>query len=126
MSYEPTTWQAGDTITSSKLNKMEQGIAAGGQITVVHFTQDGNLLITDKTWQEIYNALEYGPVYTIVTGELANMFTQQSNSILLGQLRTVYQSGNSYFAIGDMGGNTITLSTFSSDAYLVYTIIQAT
>ena len=26
MSYEPTNWKAGDTVTSTKLNKMEQGI----------------------------------------------------------------------------------------------------
>lgn len=26
MSYDPTTWNAGDVITAEKLNKMEQGI----------------------------------------------------------------------------------------------------
>ena len=30
MSYTPTTWTTGDTITATKLNKMEQGIASGG------------------------------------------------------------------------------------------------
>jgi len=30
MSYEPTNWKSGDTITSAKLNKIEQGIASGG------------------------------------------------------------------------------------------------
>ena len=30
MSYTPTNWKAGDTVTSTKLNKMEQGIAASG------------------------------------------------------------------------------------------------
>lgn len=29
MSYEPTEWKTGDIVTSAKLNKMEQGIAAG-------------------------------------------------------------------------------------------------
>ena len=28
MSYTPTTWAAGDTVTSAKLNKIEQGIVA--------------------------------------------------------------------------------------------------
>lgn len=32
MSYEPTVWQAGDTVTSAKLNKIEQGIAGGGNM----------------------------------------------------------------------------------------------
>ena len=53
MSYEPTNWQAGDTVTSAKLNKMEQGIAAGGRILIVH--QDNNGVL-DKTWQEIHDA----------------------------------------------------------------------
>ena len=34
MSYTPTTWQSGDVITSTKLNKLEQGVA-------------GNILIVD-------------------------------------------------------------------------------
>lgn len=38
MSYTPTNWKAGDIVTSAKLNKMEQGIAAGGGIRIVHLT----------------------------------------------------------------------------------------
>lgn len=34
MSYEPTNWKAGDTITSAKLNKIEQGI--GGAVSFIH------------------------------------------------------------------------------------------
>ena len=30
MSYTPTNWQCGDTVTADKLNKMEQGIANAG------------------------------------------------------------------------------------------------
>ncbi len=30
MAYEPTQWRSGDTITSERLNKMEQGIASSG------------------------------------------------------------------------------------------------
>lgn len=29
MSYEPTNWEDGDTITTARLNKIEQGIAEG-------------------------------------------------------------------------------------------------
>ena len=29
MSYTPTTWTTGDTITASAMNKIEQGIANG-------------------------------------------------------------------------------------------------
>lgn len=36
MSYTPTNWQTGDTITAEKLNKMEQGIAGAGGCLVVN------------------------------------------------------------------------------------------
>lgn len=53
MSYEPTTWKDGDLVTSAKLNKIEQGIAAGGGILIVHMDENDTL---DKTWQEIHDA----------------------------------------------------------------------
>ena len=54
MSYEPTIWKDGDLVTSAKLNKMEQGIAAGGGILIVH--EDEVTSTLNKTWQEIYDA----------------------------------------------------------------------
>lgn len=62
MSYTPTQWSAGDTVTSAKLNKMEQGIAnaGGANILVAHviFKENGEELIPtlDKTAREILNA----------------------------------------------------------------------
>ena len=53
MSYTPTNWKDGDLVTSAKLNKIEQGIAAGGGILIVHEDENGTL---DKTWQEIHDA----------------------------------------------------------------------
>ena len=52
MSYTPTTWTTGDTITATKLNKMENGIASaggGGASGLVTETNDE----LDKTWNEI-------------------------------------------------------------------------
>lgn len=54
MSYEPTNWRDGDVVTSAKLNKIEQGIAAGGGVLIVHINEQG---VLDKTWQEIYDAV---------------------------------------------------------------------
>ena len=54
MSYEPTNWTAGDTITSAKLNKLEQGVANGGGILIAHLDTGTSTL--DKTWQEIHDA----------------------------------------------------------------------
>ena len=57
MSYEPTQWKDGDLVTSAKLNKIEQGIAAGGGILIVHQIDNGEDAPTlDKTWQEIHDA----------------------------------------------------------------------
>ena len=45
MSYDPTTWATGDTITAAKLNKVEQGIVAasssgGGNPTALVHSSD--------------------------------------------------------------------------------------
>lgn len=43
MSYTPTTWVTGDTITATKLNKLEQGIAnaSGCECAVVELSATG-------------------------------------------------------------------------------------
>ena len=56
MAYTPTNWKAGDTVTSAKLNKMEQGIANGSGTLIVHMINGENASTLDKTWQEIYDA----------------------------------------------------------------------
>ena len=60
MSYTPTNWKADDTVTSAKLNKIEQGIASAmnsGNILIVNVRSDyeGNAIL-DKTWEEIRDA----------------------------------------------------------------------
>lgn len=66
MSYEPTNWKSGDTVTSAKLNKMEQGIAnagGGGGVLIVTADNDG---VLDHTWNEIasnWAVLHYGTQY---------------------------------------------------------------
>lgn len=58
MSYTPTNWNTGDTITAAAMNKIENGIAnAGGGDFFVVTESDGTL---DKTWTEIYTALSNG------------------------------------------------------------------
>lgn len=66
MSYTPTEWNTGDTITASALNKIENGIAnAGGGGALIVTTSDiGGETVMDKTVQEIHDALMSGtPVY---------------------------------------------------------------
>ena len=55
MAYVKQTWQTGDTVTSAKLNHMEDGIAAAdGAALVVGSTTEGDTVTLDKTWQEIF------------------------------------------------------------------------
>lgn len=45
MSYTPTTWTTGDTITATALNKIEQGIAGaggGGWDAIIHLEHSNN------------------------------------------------------------------------------------
>ena len=64
MAYTKNNWKSGDVVTSSKLNHMEDGIAdAGGTLVIGGFSSnDIDVLIgtSNKTWQEIDNALAAG------------------------------------------------------------------
>lgn len=60
MSYTPTTWVTGDTITTTKLNKIEQGIAgAGGGVSGLCTDTNGTL---DKSYNEIVAIIEQGTI----------------------------------------------------------------
>lgn len=97
MSYEPTNWKSGDTVTSAKLNKMEQGIANGGAL-VVHITVDeqGNNTI-DHTWQEINDA---APL----------VFAQNNNGVFDG-----------IAAVADLGGTYAVMFLSDFESQTVYT-----
>lgn len=47
MAYEPTNWQAGDTITSARLNKLEQGVKESSESGGV-FVMDV-VIVSDST-----------------------------------------------------------------------------
>lgn len=67
MSYTPTTWNTGDTITATALNKIEQGIAGGGGLYVINAsisTQQGYGVL-DKTASEILAAINRGALPVI-------------------------------------------------------------
>ncbi len=70
--YTPTVWAAGDTVTAAKLNKMEQGIADGyssGGGLILHVNQSGDTYTLDKTWQEIWDAMESGQSVLVVKSD---------------------------------------------------------
>lgn len=71
MSYTPTTWAAGDVVTSAKLNKLEQGVAAAdgifyidAQITGGSSPADMTLTSTTIT-SDYYAALDAGKLLVL-------------------------------------------------------------
>ena len=72
--YEPHTWVAGETVTASKLNNMEQGIAnsggGGGVAVYAEYDSENDVTnITSHTWQEIYDAVEAGNFVFLILHE---------------------------------------------------------
>lgn len=82
MSYEPTVWQCGDTITAEKLNKLEQGVAnsGGGSLLVVTCNIEdwldcgepdsvGIIATFSHSWQEMHDSIENNIPVVIVMHE---------------------------------------------------------
>lgn len=119
MSYEPTVWATGDVITSTKLNKLENGLAeasgggGGGGTGVLVVNVDENSAL-DKTWQEIHDA-----PFAVLT------YTNGSNIYVRDFLINTHGHGSNYYAnFAEISENgTITVSLFaasSADGYPVY------
>ena len=67
MSYEKTNWQVGDTITATKLNKIEDQVAANEEAIsassrggIEFITIDGRTDTCDKTYDEIVALFQAG------------------------------------------------------------------
>lgn len=116
MSYSPTTWANGDTITAEKLNKMEQGIAGGGVFWVAD-----NEAILNKTWQEVANAYDAGSLIVYKTGD--------SSDGMVFFISAIWGDGEEYGVVfNDTSDGTIRFRMFiaaSQNDYPVYTQIEA-
>ena len=67
MSYTPTQWQAGDVITSSKLNKLENGVASSNGVMFVQLVEQIDKLELMMPASELYQALQNGFVMVYQT-----------------------------------------------------------
>ena len=65
MAYEPTDWKTGDVVTSTKLNKIEQGIADGVMIVQVNFDAQTEEYSLATKAGDIYNAWMSGAAVTV-------------------------------------------------------------
>ena len=67
MTYIPTDWKIGDTITANKLNKLENAVASNsGASSGLLVTIDDSPLTMDKTAGEIIEAVENGVPVTFI------------------------------------------------------------
>lgn len=117
MSYEPTNWKSGDTVTSAKLNKIEQGIAnaggGGGGALIVTHSQDGTL---GKTAGEIFDAFRAGQtVISRYETEFDYSINTSYNSLLI---YAEYEKSDGYYFYFYEGDFT-TYSASSADDYPV-------
>lgn len=89
MAYTPTTWATGDTVTATKMNKLEQGVANAGSAVII--TDNGTAL--DKTYAEIYNLVHSGtPCYIFYEyNEPTDLDSDYSYSALLMPIVRAYK-----------------------------------
>lgn len=107
MSYIPTVWASGDIVTSTKLNKLENGVAnaGGGGGAFIVYVGDNDTL--DKTWQEIYDAFTSGTIALILAGQGENAM---ANAVISAGYNEIAQA----YLVGTNGGN---FSCESADDY---------
>lgn len=91
MSYTPTQWQTGDTITAEALNNMESGIAAANEGEILHITvtENGYLDFTFSVpASEAWEALHAGKI------PMMEFHTQYGASILIQGFARAPRSDN--------------------------------
>lgn len=103
MAYEKQTWQTGDVITSAKLNHMEDGIANIGDTLVISgFSRDENtgdvVGTSNKTWQEIHDALVNGKRCVIVIPDVYDAEQLLVTSATVDPIEGVYSINTEAFS----------------------------
>ena len=96
MSYTPTEWTTGDTITAEKLNKIEGGIeSAESKVVYVTYTND-------SSWECEYTASEIVDFIEAGCTVIAKMPKEESPGFYYWPLADYSKSGNNvsvYFCI---------------------------
>lgn len=98
MSYTPTSWNTGDTITAAAMNKIENGIAnAGATIITVPLTDTGAAYISpsgsgDLSWNDIAAAFESGSVVRLV-------YENNNTPVMTTQITGVDYGNNYMFCV---------------------------
>lgn len=115
MSYTPTEWKNGDTITAEKLNKIEEGIeGASGVLIVTEIIDVERQVVLNKTWQEIYDA--------VFSGKQVFMQNSSDGIELIPLSKIYYLDSSSQYGVGF--SNTNQYDTSSANSYPRYNGIE--
>lgn len=126
MSYVPTDWKNGDVVTSTKLNKLEHGVANVGGLPAVTSDDNGDVLtVVEGAWAKV--AL---PVNALIIDKNGNTFPSYKD------ITDAIKQGKNVIGIDvfESDGNVYSLSVYyissamGDDGYSVtfYTLEQAT
>ena len=118
MAYTPTVWTSGDIVTSTKLNKLENGVAnaSAKELPAVSGTDNGKILtVVEGVWAKadspselpVVTGADNGNVLTVVEGSWAKanspiLLVEISEGVNEGSLVTNKTAGeimNAHFAI---------------------------
>ena len=90
-----------------------EGSGGGGGALMVNANKDGGFTVLDKTWQEIYDAAQTGPV--IIKGDQSSGgITEMAFSLVTGT--SIYDGD--YYVLGTGANNSTTMYTaVSTDGY---------
>lgn len=127
MAYTPTTWNTGDDVTATKLNKIENGIANAGNAVIITETNTNNGTL-DKTFAEIYDLIHSGtPCYIKkLDGEAqSNLDNSYAYNIQLMPIVAIFKYNDDYriyssYAIGS--GNQSSIYNIGSPAIVTYQV----
>ena len=111
MSYTPTTWTTGDTITATALNKIENGIASAGGGGAVGYENEE----LGKNYNELMAMVESGTIPWIIDvyDDSPEIYTR------VLPLTYMHTDGSDYtvvFGCVDIGNNVYTLAFIASSA----------
>ena len=116
MAYEQTNWKAGDTVTSAKLNKIEQGIAGGANILIIHgigATVEGqSIMRLDKTVKEILDA-----DFTNIILQYSAETTFKKAFLIIDTINFSQERGYSISAVDPLGKTTYVFRAATEDDY---------
>ncbi len=102
MPYTKTNWVAGDTVTSEKLNKIENQLETlnnNSGALIIHWSRDDNGrygLVLDKTYSEISTAMRAGQPAIIATSYISSIFGEGDFTDGALPILGIYCQGGSY------------------------------